>query len=51
MELDDDTKAWEVGTVASGGDDREWRVDPNSGEVTADDASDDRDDADDRDDR
>lgn len=51
VDLDDDTdddRGWEVETVTSGDDDREWLVDLNSGKVTADD--DDRGD-DDRDDR
>ncbi|MEU3172914.1 PepSY domain-containing protein [Streptomyces sp. NPDC007000] len=48
VDLDDDTKGWEVETVA-GGDDREWLVGLNSGKITADDDSDDR--VDDRDDR
>ncbi|MFD7700413.1 PepSY domain-containing protein [Streptomyces caelestis] len=35
--LDDDGDAgWEAETRASGGDERDWRVDPGSGEVTAD---------------
>lgn len=60
VDLDDDTRGWEVETVTAGGDDREWLVGLNSGKVTADDDSDDRDDrgddgrdddADDRNDR
>ncbi|MEU3143841.1 PepSY domain-containing protein [Streptomyces sp. NPDC006999] len=43
VDLDDDTKGWEVETVA-GGDDREWLVGLNSGKITADDRVDDRDD-------
>ncbi|KOV21238.1 PepSY domain-containing protein [Streptomyces sp. XY152] len=35
VELDDD-KGWEAETRASGGDERDWRVDPGSGKVTAD---------------
>lgn len=55
VDLDDDDRddrGWEVETVTSGDDDREWLVDLNSGKVTADD-DDDRDDRgdDDRDDR
>ncbi|SDD67631.1 PepSY domain-containing protein [Streptomyces prasinopilosus] len=55
VDLDDDgprgEAAWEVETVTAGGDDREWRVGPDNGEVTADDdASDDRGDRGDRDD-
>ncbi|MEU6526390.1 PepSY domain-containing protein [Streptomyces sp. NPDC046924] len=48
VDLDDDRddRGWEVETVTSGDDDREWLVDLNSGKVTADD--DDRDDRDDR---
>ncbi|MGY3204124.1 PepSY domain-containing protein [Streptomyces sp. TE5632] len=37
---DDDSRGWEVETVTSGDDDREWLVDPNSGKVTADDDDD-----------
>ncbi|MFH9042669.1 PepSY domain-containing protein [Streptomyces sp. NPDC017966] len=33
---DDDDKGWEAETRASGGDERDWRVDPSSGSVTAD---------------
>ncbi|MET8114268.1 PepSY domain-containing protein [Streptomyces prasinus] len=50
VDLDDDgprgKAVWEVETVTAGGDDREWRVGPDNGEVTTDD-----DDSDDRDDR
>ncbi|MEZ3177874.1 PepSY domain-containing protein [Streptomyces pimonensis] len=37
VDLDDDgDEGWEAGTRASGGDERDWRVDPGSGKVTAD---------------
>ncbi|MER7484974.1 PepSY domain-containing protein [Streptomyces sp. NPDC126497] len=37
VELDDDgDKGWEAETRASGGDERDWRVAPGSGKVTAD---------------
>ncbi|MEU7473116.1 PepSY domain-containing protein [Streptomyces sp. NPDC044984] len=36
VDLDDDDKGWEAETRASGGDERDWRVDPSSGSVTAD---------------
>ncbi|WP_406725425.1 PepSY domain-containing protein [Streptomyces sp. GD-15H] len=43
VDLDDDTRGWEVETITSGDDDREWLVDLNRGKVTADE-DDDRDD-------
>lgn len=43
---DDDDKGWEAETHASGGDERDWRVDLSSGSVTAD-RDDDGDDSDD----
>ncbi|MER6748281.1 PepSY domain-containing protein [Streptomyces fungicidicus] len=42
VELDDDDRGWEAETRASGGGERDWRVDLGSGKVTAD-----RDDSDD----
>lgn len=43
---DDDDKGWEAETRASGGDERDWRIDSGSGSVTAD-RDDDGDDSDD----
>ncbi|MFF8029971.1 PepSY domain-containing protein [Streptomyces sp. NPDC016626] len=50
--LDDDERGWEAETAASGGGEKDWRVGPGSGKVTADrgddsDGSDDSDDSDD----
>jgi uncharacterized membrane protein YkoI len=36
VDLDDDDRGWEAETRASGGDERDWRVDLGSGKVTAD---------------
>ncbi|MFF0365502.1 PepSY domain-containing protein [Streptomyces fungicidicus] len=36
VELDDDDRGWEAETRASGGGERDWRVDLGSGKVTAD---------------
>ncbi|MET4661855.1 PepSY domain-containing protein [Streptomyces fungicidicus] len=36
VELDDDDRGWEVETRASGGGERDWRVDLGSGKVTVD---------------
>ncbi|MFI2429025.1 PepSY domain-containing protein [Streptomyces sp. NPDC018955] len=46
---DDDDRGWEAETRASGGDERDWRVDLGSGSVTTD-RDDDGDDSDDSDD-